>query len=225
MTLQKNDFIEIEFTARTKEGEVFDSNVKKDLEDANPNFDKSQAKPFIYSLGQGMFLKSVDEFLIGKEIGEYNIELTPEKAFGLRDSKLIQMIPMKVFKEQNINPVQGVTFNFDGRLAKILTVSSGRVMADFNNPISGKDVVYKIKVIRKVEDLEEKTKAFMNFIFKKEFKFKIKEKKLIIEVESELAQYIEMFKDKFKEILGLEIEVKKNEKETKKPQKTTKKPQ
>ena len=52
-----------------------------------------------------MFLKGVDDFLIGKEIGKYTIELTPEKAFGNRESKLVQMIPMKVFQQHKINPI------------------------------------------------------------------------------------------------------------------------
>ena len=30
--LKKKDFIEIEFTGKTKDGEIFDSNTKEDLE-------------------------------------------------------------------------------------------------------------------------------------------------------------------------------------------------
>ena len=61
MPLQKKDFIEIEFTARTKEGEIFDSNVKEDLQKLNP---EAKAKPFVFCLGEGMFLKSIDDFLM-----------------------------------------------------------------------------------------------------------------------------------------------------------------
>ena len=46
---------------------------------------------------------------------------------------------MKIFIQQKINPIPGVMFNFDGRIAKVLTVSGGRVMIDFNNPIAGKN--------------------------------------------------------------------------------------
>ena len=92
MVLKKKDFIEIEFTGKTSEGDIFDTNIKEDLEKTNS---KIQPKPFILCLGEGMFLKAVDDFLINKEVGEYNIELQPEKAFGNRNSKLIQMIPLK----------------------------------------------------------------------------------------------------------------------------------
>ncbi len=58
MGLKKKDFIEIEFTGRIKDGNIFDSNIKKDLEEANLNI---EAKPFIFSLGNGMFIKGVDD--------------------------------------------------------------------------------------------------------------------------------------------------------------------
>ena len=215
MALQKKDFIEIEFTAKVKEGDIFDSNIKEDIEDIEL---KTKAKPFIFSLGEGMFLQGVEDFLIGKDIGEHNIELTSDKAFGKRNPNLVQMMSIKIFAEQNVNPIPGAMFNFDGRIGKVLTVTGGRIMVDFNNPIAGKDVEYKVKVLRKVEDLNEKTKALIEFLFKKDLKFEIKEKKIIIEVEKPMKQFIEMFKEKFKEILGLDLEVKETEDNSKKSQ-------
>ncbi|MCK5043498.1 peptidylprolyl isomerase [Candidatus Pacearchaeota archaeon] len=234
MVLKKKDFIEIEFTGRIKDGEIFDSNIKEDLPE---NSNAEQIKPLKFCLGEGMFLDGVDDFLIGKDVGEYELELTPEKAFGHRDSKMVKMIPMKVFMQQKINPVPGVMFNFDGRMAKILTVSGGRVMVDFNNPIAGKIVEYKIKVLRKIEKQEEKVKALNDFLFRKDFKFEIrqedksssssastqsvkrKNKKLIMEVEKPMIQFVEMFKDKFKEIFGLELQIKEIEEKKKQDKK------
>ena len=86
MTLKEKDFIEIEFTGRIKDGAIFDSNIKKDIEEADL---KLEAKPFAFSLGQGMFLKGVDKFLMGKDIGKHKIELKPEEAFGIRDRKSV----------------------------------------------------------------------------------------------------------------------------------------
>lgn len=214
MTLQKKDFIEIEFTGKTKEGEIFDSNIKKDLEKSNSTI---QPKPFVFCLGEGMFLKAVEDFLTNKEIGEYNIDLQPEKAFGTRNSKLIQMIPLKIFQQHQVNPIPGAMFNFDGKMAKILTVSGGRVMVDFNHPLAGKPVNYKIKILRKVEDIKEKANALIYFFTKKDFETEIKEKKLIVKADKQFAQFLMLFKDKVKEILGLDLEVKEIEEKTKTP--------
>lgn len=219
--IKEKDFIEIEFTGKIKDGEVFDSTIKEELEKLHVEHDHPvEAKPFIFCLGQGMFLKALDDFLIKKEIEkDYEIELEPEQAFGKRNPSLVQKIPISVFNEQKVNPVPGVMFNFDGRVGKILTVSGGRVMVDFNHSLAGKIVVYKIKILRKVTDINEKIKALNEFFFRKEFKFEVKDKKLIIEVEESLIKLVELFKDKFKDILGLELEIKgiKEEKNNEKP--------
>ncbi len=202
MGLNKKDFVKIEFTGRTKEGDVFDSNVKEILEKTNV---KGYPKPFVFCLGEGMFIKGIDEFLIGKDVGEYDVSLKPEEAFGKRDPKLIQMIQKKEFIKHNLNPIPGAVFNFDGKIAKVLTVSGGRVMIDFNNPLAGKEVDYKIKVLEKVEDLNEKIEALNDFLFRKNFEFEIKDKKLIMKVPKEAVKFVEMFKDKYKEILNLNL--------------------
>ena len=207
MAFKKMDFVELEFTGRLKNGEIFDSNIKEDLEKLHHGHNHPiETKPFILCIGEHMFLDSIEDFLMGKDTGEYEISLSPEKAFGIRDPKMIMRIPMKIFMEQKINPVQGEVFNFDGRLAKILTVSGGRVMADFNNPLAGKDVIYKLKVKRKVDDVNEKIKAFINFLFRRDLNFEVKEKKIIVEMEPQLSQFIEIFKEKFKSLFDMEIE-------------------
>jgi FKBP-type peptidyl-prolyl cis-trans isomerase 2 len=216
MTLKQKDFIEIEFTARVKDtGEIFDSNITEDLRKSGMIKDNLKGKKFIYPLGQDMFLKGVDDFLIGKDLGKYKIELSPEKAFGFRDSKLVQLVPMKIFKQNNLNPIPGATFNFDGRIAKVLSASGGRVMVDFNNPIAGKTVVYDLNVLKKLEDLNEKINSFINFLFRQDLKFEVKEKTIIIEAPKKFVQIIELFEEKFKELFDLGLKVKEVEEKVK----------
>lgn len=209
MVLKKSDFVEIEFTGKTQEGEIFDSNIKEDLKKSNLDENKIQPKPFIFSLGHGMFLQGIDEFLIGKsdKPNTYELDLEPEKAFGKRDPSQIKMIPMNVFKEHNINPIRGAIFNFDGKLAKIVSVSGGRVLVDFNNPLAGKKVHYKIKLLKKIEKQEDKINALNEFFFRKTLNFEVKNKKLILKLEPHLSQIAILFKDKYKDILGLDLEI------------------
>jgi len=222
MAFQKNDFIEIEFTGKIKDtNEVFDSNIQKDLEDSELLKKGQQAKPFVFSLGQGMFLQGIDEFLIGKNTGKYTIELAPEKAFGLRQSQLIQLMPSKIFREQNLRPIPGIVLNFDGRLGKILSVSGGRIRVDFNNPLAGKTVIYNLNVNKKIEDVNEQIKHFIKFLFRRELKFEVQQDKIIIEVEKAMAQFVKLFEEKFKELFGKGLDVKEVEKTVEKLEKST----
>ncbi len=213
MSLQKKDFIEIEFTGRIKDGEVFDSNIKEEVEKLHLGHEHPiEAKPLIFCLGEGMFLKAIDDFLIGKPEPvaptTYEISLSPENAFGKRETKLIQTIPLKIFIQNKLNPFPGAMFNFDGRIAKVLSVSGGRVMVDFNSPLAGKDVVYNIKVLRKINSLDEKVKSFIELLFKRNLKFEIKDKKIIIEAEKQAVDFVKLFAEKFKDLFDLELEVK-----------------
>ena len=85
-------------------------------------------------------------------------------------------------------------------------------MVDFNSPLAGKIVIYEIKILRKIENLSEKIKSLNEFFFRKDLDFEVKEKKLIFSADKDFAKIIELFKDKFKEILNLAIEVKEIEK-------------
>lgn len=207
MILQKKDFVEIEFVGKTNDGKVFDSNIQEEVK--KENLPIKNPKPFVLVLGEGMFLKGVEEFLEGKPIlkgktEEYEINLEPEKAFGKRDSKLVQLMPRKVFDQQKINPVSGAVLNFDGRLGKILSASGGRVIVDFNNPMAGKEVSYKIFVKRKLTDAKEKAEAIVEFFARKHLKCEIKEKKLVVEADNQTLPFVMVFKEKIKELLELE---------------------
>jgi len=208
MALNKKDFISVDFTGMVKNGEIFDSTIKEDLEKIHHGHDHDiESKPFVFCLGEHMFLDALDNFLIGKDAGTYEIELNPEQAFGKRNSSFVHMVPMKIFREQRINPVPGIMFNFDGKIGKILAVSGGRVMVDFNNPLAGKTVIYHINVKRKVTDINEKIKAVNDFLFKQDLDFTIEGRKLTIKTEKNMKKFVEMFAGKFKELLDLDIEV------------------
>ncbi len=52
MSLQKKDFIEIEFTGRVKNGEIFDSNIREDLESFHKGHNHEiKTEPFALCLG------------------------------------------------------------------------------------------------------------------------------------------------------------------------------
>lgn len=203
--IKKNDFIEIEFTARTLEGDIFDTNIKEDAQKINL---KIEPKPLIICISQNMILPSIDEFLTGKSIGEYQLELSPEKAFGFRKRELVKTMPLSVFRNSQNPPYPGAVFSFDNMLGKVTSVSGGRVIVDFNNPVAGKSVVYDLKVKKIIDNQEEKIKSLFSVFFGSEIPFKVQENRIIIEADRKFKQLFQAFSPKFKEILNLDLEVK-----------------
>jgi FKBP-type peptidyl-prolyl cis-trans isomerase 2 len=202
--IQKNDFIEIEYTGKLTDGEIFDTNIE---EDAKKIGTKEKPKPFKMCVGHEMFLKKLDKEIEGKETGKtYSVQLKPKDAFGNRDPSLIRTYPLSAFTQREINPQPGMMLSLDNNLVKIISVSGGRVMVDFNNPLAGKEVIYEFRILKKITDLNEKIKSLSEFFYKQEFPFEVKENKLIIKAPKPAEKFILMFKDKFKEILNLDLE-------------------
>jgi len=215
-TIQKNDFVELEFVGKIKDtGEVFDTNIKSEIEKIKSNF---EPKKYILAVGHNMTMKGLDKDLEGKEVGkEYESEFKPEDAFGKRNPAMVKMIPLKVFIEQKIMPQKGMQLSLDGMVVKVMSVSGGRVLVDFNNPLAGKVLTYKYIITKKLEDQKEKVDALQEFFFRNKFDYEIKDKDLIFKVGKDISKFIEMMAKPFDEILGLTtkveiIETKKEEK-------------
>ena len=219
MTVNKNDFVEIEFTGKiTNTDEVFDTNIKADAEKANLNI--KDIKPFILAVGHKMLPKGFDDDIEGKELEkEYALDLKPEDAFGKRNPQMVRMIPTKLFHEQKIDPQRGMQLALDGQLVKILSSDRGRTLVDFNNPLAGKPVTYTYKLNKQITDDKEKINAMQEFLFRKQFEFDLSDKTVTFKITKEFESFIKMFAPKFEEILGFKIESKTEEaKEEKKSQ-------
>ncbi len=201
---QKNDFIEIEFIGRVKGGEVFDTNIPEEAKKINLKID---AKPMIACISQGMVLEGLDKSLEDKEFGkQYTISLSPEQAFGKRKKELIRLLPKHVFTQQQISPRAGMTLSLDNQLVRIASVSGGRVLVDFNNPLAGKEVEYEFKINRKISELSEKIKGIIEFFFKgQKVDYEIKDKKIVFKTQEQFKPLIEKLNEKFKGVLGYEL--------------------
>jgi len=207
MTIKKNDFVEIEFIAKVKNGEVFDTNISSEVKKAG--LELKNVKPYVLSVGHEMVIKGLDKDLEGKEVGKkYSVEITPEEGFGKRNPQLIRMMPKKIFLEHQMNPVAGMTLTLDNHLAKIISVSGGRVMIDFNHPLAGKDLEFTYTIKKKIDDIKIKVDSLQQFFFRKVFEYDLDDtKKKIIFKDTQLTQVLGMFRDKFKELTGYDVEI------------------
>jgi len=179
--LKENDFIEIDYIAKIKDNGIFDL-TKEEIAKENNVYNKDyKYKPVIICLGKGDILKGLDKKLIGKDIGKYKIELTPEEGFGKKDGKLIKLVPTKEFTKQNIKPMPGMQMNLDGFIGKIVSVTGGRTLVDFNNPLAGRELEYEVEIKRRVTDKKEQLQGFLDILFK-EYKLEFKDEEAIIEV-------------------------------------------
>ena len=113
-----------------------------------------------------------------------------------------------------MNPYPGMTLQLDNTIAKVISVSGGRVMMDFNNPLAGKEINYTFKITKKITDNEEKINTIQEFFLKQKYEFKIdtKDKKVIFK-EKMIKPFFEMMGQKFKDMTGFEFTVEEEKEE------------
>ena len=228
--ISKGDFIEVEYTGKVKEDNfVFDTTDEKVAKDSGIHNPKASYGPTIVCIGQNQLLKGLDESLEGKELGkEYTIDLPPEKAFGKKTPQLLKLVPAAAFKKSNTNPEPGMQVEVDGQLGIIKTVTGGRVIVDFNNPLASKELEYKVKPIKVITDDAEKTKAMISLTLglkKDKIEVSVKDNKVTVKMlkipetfQKELEKKIKEVVPTIKELVFEEI------KEEKAPIKTEKQP-
>jgi FKBP-type peptidyl-prolyl cis-trans isomerase 2 len=164
MTVKKGDFIAIDFTG-TCDGQVFDTTNEKVAKENGLQSKNQKFEPLVVIVGEGHVIPGLDKELIGKVVGkDYEFKFGPEDAFGKKDAKLLKLVPMKLFKKENLNPFPGLQINADGKVGTVRTVSGGRVYVDFNHQLASKDVEYKVTITKVVEDKAEKVKTFATML-------------------------------------------------------------
>ncbi len=217
--IKNNDFIEIDYTGKfADDKEVFDT-TKEDVAKANDLYDpdsKAKFKSMIVCVGQGQVIQGLDTALVDKKVSdEFTVEIKPEEGFGKKDAKLIQLVSANEFKKQNVRPMVGLSVNIDDSMGIIRSVSGGRVIIDFNHPFASKDLIYEVKILRKIEDKTEQIKIITKSFFNIESEVKIDNNKAEVKLkipanipkESFNDEIKKVISDKIKEIVGIEAKI------------------
>lgn len=161
----KGDFVKLEYTGKVKlMNKVFDTSNEETAKANNIHNEKMKYGPITICIGEKNVLQGLDTNLDGKEIGkDYEIDISPEDAFGKKDPKKMKIVSMSLFRKQKMNPYPGLQINADGMIGTVRSVSGGRVNLDFNHPLAGRELVYTFKILEKIEDTKEKVNSVMKF--------------------------------------------------------------
>ena len=115
--------------------------------------DSSEGRePLVYTQGDGKLLPGLAKRLEGLKVGdERSVELKPEEAYGNPDPAAFREIPVSQLPP-NMKPAVGMMLqgqDKNGRAypAKIAKVNKDSVLMDFNHPLAGKTLLFKIKII------------------------------------------------------------------------------
>lgn len=166
MAIKKGDFIEINYTGRLADGEkeTFDTTIESVAKKEGIHSPKTTYGSVIVIVGEGHVIPGIDKQIVGKDIGKHTFHIEDVDAFGKKNAKLLRLIPAKIFSRDNVKPFPGLQVNVDGQIGIVRTVSGGRIIVDFNHPLSSKDVEYDVEVIRIVKDKKEQIESIFKLM-------------------------------------------------------------
>jgi peptidylprolyl isomerase len=197
MTLEKGDFILIDYTANVKEtNEVFDTTIEETAKKEHLHKEGELYEPKLVVIGENWVLKALDENLNTMKLNKaQTVEIPPDKAFGPRDPEKIKRVSLKQLLSKDIhNPTIGMRINYNGKMATIRAIGAGRVLLDFNPPLAGRTLIYEVTVNKKLATPEEKIQALIHrripVVEPEQFKFTIQKHNLTIDM-PEVAFYVE----------------------------------
>ena len=128
--------VEVHYTGRFIDGEVFDSSEGKD--------------PLQFQIGSGQIIPGFETAIMGKNIGEkVSVTIAPDQAYGqLREDLVIEVpldkMPGAVEVGQLLQADGG-----DGGVVQVIVkeVKEDVIIIDGNHPLAGQDLVFDIEVV------------------------------------------------------------------------------
>ena len=109
------------------------------------------------SIGEGWILKGLDEILLTAKLGDaLDVDIPPDKAFGMRDPNKVRMIPQRKFGDKADEIKAGDVVDIDDRRGFVRFIGSGRVQVDFNHRLAGKTLNYNVNILKILQTNEEK---------------------------------------------------------------------
>src|SRR4028118_172097 len=136
MIVQNNAVVDLHFTIKDTSGNL--------LEATQPG------EPVSFPLGAGYLLPGIEEALHGKGIGdEIQLQLSPERAFGLVNPEMKRVVPMSELDEGESPLEVGDTIALDDSdpvTWTVYKVEQEQVYIDGNHPLAGKTLDIWVKI-------------------------------------------------------------------------------
>jgi peptidylprolyl isomerase len=163
MPLKERDFVLVEYTVRVKDtGEVIETTSEEVAKSSGIYREGDVYGPKLMIIGEGRYVRGFEEAVASSEVDEEKtVEVEPSKAYGDRDPNKVKILSLRELAKLNIVPEPGKAIEIGGAVGIVKSISGGRVVVDFNHPLSGKTLVFTYKIVKRLEDPVEKIKYLM----------------------------------------------------------------
>ncbi|MBW3582535.1 MAG: FKBP-type peptidyl-prolyl cis-trans isomerase [Euryarchaeota archaeon] len=154
---------------------LFDTTDRDRASESGIYSPKQAYGPIVAIVGGGRLVPGLEKAIQEKgEVGEeVKVDLEPSEAYGERDPKKIEMVPMQRLKAAKVEPKVGNRVMYKNQPATITRTAGGRVWLDTNSPLAGRKVTYTFKVEEVVESPDAKVEALIELNYRRGLDFEV----------------------------------------------------
>lgn len=147
-TVDKGDYILIDYTAKLEDGTVYDTTSKEKAIEAGIYDKKREYRPFFFRVDTGQVIKGIDKGVLGMLEGEEKtLIIPPEEAYGAYNEYLVQEIPLFRLELETPPEVGKKIVTPGGSEVRVLKTTDKSATLDFNQELAGKTLILDIKVV------------------------------------------------------------------------------
>jgi FKBP-type peptidyl-prolyl cis-trans isomerase SlyD len=161
--LQEGDFVALDFTAWTGEGDekrIIDTTDPEVAADEGLDDGEREFEPRTIVLGEGFLFDAVEDAIVGEEVGYSDTVTVPAaEAFGEHDPEEVETVSADQIPEDDRYP--GAQVQIDGQQGYLETIIGGRARVDFNHPLAGDDVTYDFEVVDEIEGVTDRAAGLL----------------------------------------------------------------
>lgn len=142
MQIADNHVVTLHYSVKTTDGDVIDSS--------------QDAEPLAFIQGSNFMISGLEEALYGRSQGDkFEITVGPEKAYGERQDKLVQEVPLNMFEGMDIDVGMSFRATTDHGEQSVIIIDKDdtNVTVDGNHPLSGMTLMFDVSI----EDVREAT--------------------------------------------------------------------
>lgn len=140
--------VEVDYIGTLGDGTMFDTSIKEEAERAGLPLRPSYS-PLKFTVGAGQMIKGFDDAVAGMKAGEEKtITIAPADAYGeVREDLLVSVSLDKL--PQGVK--EGSQLVTDGGMpVKVVKIGGGNATVDFNHPLAGQSLTFKI-IMRSID--------------------------------------------------------------------------
>lgn len=158
---ERGDIVLLEYTVIDKaSSKVLETTSEEVAKQSGIFNERAKYGPRLIVVGAGELPAGVEELITEMHEGENReVVLPPEKTFGKRDPARVRVMPARELSARGIVPRVGMEIEVRGEKGTIISIGGGRVIVDFNHPLAGRELTFKVKVAKVLKSSEEKVKA------------------------------------------------------------------